>query len=89
MFLDKVFTKRIVKPSVSIKEIDKSLENKIVQAHKVILGKVKRGVPKVVYLGTTIKSIKWYQFWRWHLKKEYIKQCKECNEIITELFGST
>ena len=35
-----------------------------------------------------INRIKWYQFWRWHLVKQYKKECEEAKQKFIDTFGS-
>lgn len=40
-----------------------------------------------VYIGPTIKPIRWYQFWRWHLRAEYNRQCEQAGADFKKYFG--
>jgi len=43
----------------------------------------------VTYIGLKMGPIRWWQFWRWHLRAEYKRQCVEVRDRFKRLMHCT
>ncbi len=80
-----------INPNVTVTEIDKTVyipDSRNFGLTAPYLSRCQRG-PKnpLIFIGPTIERIKWWQFWRYHLIKQYKKEMKESREKFLEIFG--
>jgi len=81
-------SKKYKKPSVTVKHVDTTIHIPHQSEHQTILNCLTPPKSKIIFIGTSINRIKWYQFWRWHLVKQYKKECEEAKQKFIDTFGS-
>ena len=83
----RLFKKRygLVKCGVTVREVDCSILPEFKQC--IHIGLFGNSTNRQIIIGPSIKHIEWYQFWRWSLIGEYLRQCDEANKQFNNLFG--
>ena len=72
-------SKRKVQPSVYVEVTDVSESVGLFPGIFSIVPE-KGPVNEPIYIGPTISKPRWWQFWRWHLIKQYRRECQEAQQ---------